>query len=254
MTTPSPLALIPAAGFARRLGVDGTKAALPLDARRPLAAGLVESLRRSGVSDALVIRRAGGWDLAAALGDGGERGVRISYLVVEPTPSLPHTIARAAVQARGRRIALGFPDVLFEPVDAFAPMLERQAATGAAVVLGLFPTERPSRSDMVVLDARGRPIDLVLTPATTTLDYAWLLAVWTPEVTAFLEHYVRSEAAAAIASSRELRLGDVLRAALAAGLPTEAVTFPGGGFLDVATPEDLVAARARAARARGTTA
>jgi len=264
MTTASTLALIPAAGFARRLGVDATKAALPVGARRgvvagrqpldgppadgpqePLAGCLVESLRRSGLSDALVIRRAGRWDLAAALGDGGARGVRISYLVVEPTSSLPHTIARAAAQARDRRVALGFPDVLFEPADAFAPMLERQATTGAAVVLGLFPTDRPSRSDMVVLDASGRPIDLMLTPATTTLDYAWLLAVWTPEMTAFLERWVTGEDAVAIARSREPRLGDVLRAALFAGLAMEAVTFPDGWFFDVATPEDLAAARAR---------
>ena len=265
----SPLALIPAAGFARRLGVAATKAALPVGSRasvvagpptsgqpssgarapgtspEPLAACLVESLRRSGVADALVIRRAGGWDLAAMLGDGGERGVRVSYLVVAPTPSLPHTLARAASHAAQRRVALGFPDVLFEPADAFAPMLERQATTGAAVVLGLFPTERPSRSDMVVLDPRGRPADIVLTPPTTTLDYAWLLAVWTPEMTAFLERYVGSEPASAIARSRELRVGDVLRAALFAGLAMEAVTFPEGWFLDVATPEDLAAARAR---------
>jgi glucose-1-phosphate thymidylyltransferase len=250
---PPPIAIVPAAGYARRLGSAGSKAALPVGSRwsherghaeaEPLAGCLLDRLDRGGVREAIVARRAGGWDLAAALGGGHDRGVRLTYLVVAPTPSVAHTIARAAVLARDRDVVLGFPDVLFEPADAFARILRRRRATGAAIVLGLFPTERPSTTDMVVLDVDGRPVDLVLTPSETTLDYAWLLAAWTREATAFLERWIRSDAAAAIAATRELRIGDVMRAAIHSGLQVEAEAFPEGRFLDVATPDDLARAR-----------
>ena len=253
-----PLAIVPAAGFARRLGLAGSKAAVAIGERsgargarsrvEPLAGALLDCLRAGGIREALVVRRAGGWDLAAALGDGSERAIAISYLVVRPTPGVPHTVALAARAARGRVVALGFPDVLFTPPDAFAALLQRSSETGAAVVLGLFPTTRPWRTDMVMLDRAGRPVDLVLTPPETTLAYAWVLAVWAPEMTAFLERWVESADAAAIAAHREPRMGDALRAALARGLAFEAVTFPEGSFHDVATREDLQEARTRYAR------
>ena len=252
----TPLALVPAAGFARRLGAEiGTKAAIAIGSRwdhegghrivEPLAGCLLDSLGRAGIAEGIVLRRAQGWDLAARLAAGTHRGLRLTYLVVPPTRGVPYTLARAAPLARGRVVALGFPDVLFEPRDAFARMLRRQARSGAAVVLGLFPTATPWRTDMVVLDDDGRPLDLVLTPAETTLRFAWLLAVWTPEMTAFLERWVESPAAATIAAVREPRMGDVVRAALAAGMAIETEAFPEGSFFDVATPEDLAEARAR---------
>ena len=38
----------------------------------------------------------------------------------------------------------------------------------------------------------------------------------------------------------ELFVGDVIQAAMQAGLQVETVSFPAGAYLDIGTPEDLV--------------
>ena len=48
-------------------------------------------------------------------------------------------------------MALGFPDILFEPDDAFRQLLAYQAAKETDVVLGLFPCDQPQKADMVIL-------------------------------------------------------------------------------------------------------
>jgi glucose-1-phosphate thymidylyltransferase len=49
-------------------------------------------------------------------------------------------------------------------------------------------------------------------------------------------HHLQSEQQS---SRRELPIGDVIQAAIAAGLPVEAEVFPEGSYLDVGTPDDL---------------
>lgn len=196
----------------------------------------------------MLVRRAGKWDLAVRLGDGADLGIHLLYAVVQPTAGVPFTLARAGELVAGRRVALGFPDVLFEPRDALTRLCRRQQVSGAAVVLGLFPTDRPWRTDMVVLDRGGRPVDLELRPRASDLEYAWVLAVWTPLFTDYLVRF--AAAAGAEGSGAELHMGHVVRAALRDRLEVAAETFPEGRFLDVGTPADLDAARKWGDKAR----
>ncbi len=63
----------------------------------------------------------------------------LAYLSIPGSRSVPETLDRAFPFVDGAIVALDFPDVIFEPVDAYARLIERQAATGADLVLGLFP-------------------------------------------------------------------------------------------------------------------
>jgi glucose-1-phosphate thymidylyltransferase len=238
------------AGRATRLGaLAGSKEVLPVadpagGAPRPVCEVLFEALAGAGVRRAYVVLRQGKWDVPAVLGERSAAGVALAYLVVEPTGSVPETLDRAFPFVRGARVALGFPDVLALPTAALAEVAARQGASGADVVLGLFPTDRPAKADMVATDAAGRVVHIEVKPAATSLRHTWLYAVWAPAFTALLHDFVRRELAAPSGRERELQVSDALLLAIAAGLRVEAVVFPGGSHLDVGTPDDLERARA----------
>jgi glucose-1-phosphate thymidylyltransferase len=243
--------LAPMAGRATRLGgIAGSKEILPVSppgggAPRAVCEVLLDAFAAAGVTRAYLVVRQGKWDIPACLGERGAAGVPLAYVVVEPTASVPATLDRAWPFVRGRRVALGFPDVLALPVAALAEVAARQAAGGADVVLGLFPTDRPSKADMVRADGAGRVVAIEVKPAHTDLRLTWLYAVWSPRFGAFLHDFVGSAGAAA--GPRELQVSDVLMAALAAGLRVESVAFPEGSHLDVGTPDDLARAGGGAA-------
>jgi glucose-1-phosphate thymidylyltransferase len=140
------------------------------------------------------------------------------------------------------RVALGFPDILIRPATAFTAVRRLQEASGADIVLGLFPTRHPERADMVELDSAGRPSRLWIKRPDRGLAYTWSIAVWTPRFTEFLHQFVEQPAAEP-RPDRELQIGDVVQAALEDGMSTEAVAFATGDSLDVGEPEALAAAR-----------
>jgi glucose-1-phosphate thymidylyltransferase len=129
-------------------------------------------------------------------------------------------------------------------------LLERQEATKADVVLGLFPPDQPQKWDMVDLDDDGRVRRIVIKPPQTHLRYAWCIAVWTPVFTHFMHEYLAAAQRVAEGDGgghhgperRELFVGDVIQAALQDGLPVDAVLFPEGACLDIGTPDALLQA------------
>lgn len=243
--------LVPMAGHARRLpGLPCSKEILPVgfpdEEPRPACLHLLGYLREAGISRALLVLRRGKWDVPEQLGEGGEDGPRLAYLVVDDTPGVVHTLARALPFVGDSLVALGFPDTLIQPSDAFVRLLERQRARGADVVLGLFPTDRPEKTDMVRLDAQGRVQELVVKDPSSRLTHNWCIAVWSRTFTRFLREFVsRPDRVHAEAGSGELYPGHVIRAGLREGLRVEGVRFPNGRFLDVGTPEDLRRATTR---------
>jgi len=245
--------LIPAAGRAVRLAGHlggGSKEVLPVGReRRPAAELLLRGLALAGVERALVVLRADKRDVPEVLGDGAALGVSLEYLTIEESSSVAETLDRAYRRLRGRRVALGFPDILFRPADAFARVRERQEATGADAVLGLVPTDRPEKADLVDVDAGGRVRGLVIKPAPDAPRakpaVTWIAAVWGSTVTELLHREVaaRRGGGAGGGPGRELYPGDVLQRAVEEGLRVEAVVFPEGRHLDIGTPEDLERAR-----------
>jgi glucose-1-phosphate thymidylyltransferase len=238
--------LIPAAGRALRLGpLPCSKELLPIgfrttpEGRAPKVAGhyLLERFRAGGVLRAFMVLHKSKADVPRYFGTGEMADVALAYLSIPGSASVPETLDRAFPFVADSLVALGFPDVIFEPADAYARLIERQAETGADLVLGLFPTERCQTTDMVETAPDGRVLRVEIRPRETTLRYNWLIAVWGPAFTRFLHEAVRDAP-----PEPELQLGAILQAAIATGLHVEGVELPGGSYRDIGTPDQLAAA------------
>ncbi len=246
--SPDVLGLIPAAGKAERLGrLPCSKELFPIGFREtpqgpaPKVAChyLLDRFRAAGIRRAFLVLHESKWDVARYFGTGEMADVSLAYLSIPGSRSVPETLSYAAPWIGGSLVALGFPDCLFEPADAYARLLERQAATGADLVLGLFPTERYRTTDMVECAPDGRVRRIEVRPEATALRFNWLIAVWGPAFTRHLVEAVQSEPQD---EGRELQIGAVVRSAVEGGLRVEGVEFPDGRFRDIGTPADLAEA------------
>lgn len=237
--------LIPAAGLATRLGVlPCSKEVLPLAYRRdpdgsPRAVSgldrLLGSFAASGVERAIILLRDGKWDIPAWVGDGRGHGVDVAYRVLPSTGSVVETLLAAMPFLEGCRAALGFPDIVYRPRDSFASLAREQESSGAAVVLGLFPCDAPSRSDMVEVDDMGRVLSVRVKEPDVGLRWAWGQAVWDARFTEIMGR-LRLDSGP---REGELYPGHAVQRALDDGLPVRGVRFDDGVFLDTGTPEGL---------------
>jgi glucose-1-phosphate thymidylyltransferase len=256
MQTNDVIGLIPCGGHATRIApLPCSKEILPVGFRRTLDGSLrpkvvshylLEKMRHNGVRRAFFILRNGKWDIPQYYGNGRTVGMDLGYLIMGKPYGPPYTLDEAYPFVRGVRVALGFPDILFGPRDAFARALERLAAARADLVLGLYRVSDVRISDMVSVDRAGRVRELVIKPAGTKLKLGWVFAVWTPRFTEFMHEYLTvPRTAAELPDSglpTELTVGHVIQAAVSAGVPTQSVTFPRRTYLDIGTPADLIEA------------
>lgn len=249
------IGLIPAAGRARRLGtLPCSKEVLAIGFRstpsgpvpRVACDRLLEGLRLAGAVRAFVVLRADKQDVVRYLGTGDACGVPVEYVSIAESASLPESLDRAYPFVRGGRVALGFPDVQFEPADALARVATRQAETGADLALGLFPAARPESTDMVELDSGGRVVRVEVRPRASGLRLCWVLAAYGPAFTEHLHDFVAEAGqrrAPGESNAGELQIGAVVASAVEHGLDVRGVEIEGGRFRDIGTPEDLAAVR-----------
>jgi glucose-1-phosphate thymidylyltransferase len=251
------IGLVPAAGKATRLSpLPCSKEIFPVGFRGTNERGeirpkvvchyLLECMHLAGISKAYIILRGGKWDIPSYLGDGEIVSMDLGYLIMNRSLGVPFTLDQAHPFVRSARIALGFPDILFSPGDAFSRLLEQQEVSGAEVVLGLFPSPSPERMDMVELDLCGRVRGIQIKPSKTDLHYTWTMAVWSPMFTEFMHEYTRAalEGFQDTDASRslehcEIHVSDVILAAMENGISVDSVAFPEGHCLDIGSPEDL---------------
>ncbi len=249
--------IIPAGGISARLApLPGSKELLPIGFQdtpngprpKPVCLYLLERMRLAGIERVFLVLRSGKWDIPAYLGHGEQLGMHFAYLMMNLPHGSPYTLDQAYPFARGCNVALGFPDIIFEPADAYAQLLERMRTTGSDVVLGLFPTDQPHTTDMVDLDAAGRVKRILVKPPQSDLRYSWMLCVWSPAFTEFLHAHLaaievrRADPDPARRPTREIYVGDVIQAAIDSGMHVDSVAFPTGSALDVGTPANLVRA------------
>lgn len=243
------IGLIPAAGQATRVApLPCSKELYPV-ALRPSKAGmrpkvaahyLLDSLRAAGIRKAFVILREGKWDIPAYFKDGVDLlDLHLAYLIMRVPHGPPFTLDHAYPFVRDANIAIGFPDVVFRPTDAFVRLLARLEHTGADAVLGLFPSDKPERFDMVEWSEGGRVIGLRIKQPDIGLRYAWMIAVWTPTFTEFMHGHLDALLRSGAAQTREFHVGDVIQAAIQAGLWVDGVAFPEGECVDIGAPDIL---------------
>ena len=252
MASDDVIGLVPCGGHATRIApLPCSKEVLPVGLRR-IADGslrpkvvshyLLEKMRQGGICRAFFILRKGKWDVPDYYGDGTSFGMDLGYLVMRLPYGAPYTLDQAYPFVRGSRVALGFPDILFEPRDAFARALQQLAATRSDLVLGLYRAHA-THSDLVAIDRTGRVLELVIKPAETKLKLGWIFAVWSPRFTEFLHQYLTvprtSDQQPGTALPAELTVGHVIQAAIREGLRASSVTFPRHDYLDIGTPEGL---------------
>ena len=248
----SVVALIPAAGEASRLGpLPCSKEILPLgtgnaDAPVPsvMCDHVLDAFAAAGVRRVFVVVREGKWDIPAHYSQWPRDEVAIAYLVTSKTPGCPYTLDKAFPFLGDARVVLGFPDILFQPVNAYSAILDHQQHCGADVVLGLFPASEPRRMDMVCTDRQGNVLEILIKPPSTKLTMTWAVAVWTASFTRFMHDYLQQVRTSVLddrfpapGASREIHVGDVFISAIAAGLKISSVSFNEGRCLDVGTPE-----------------
>lgn len=237
--------LMPAAGYANRVSSHLTcsKEVHPIslgDGKMRVASSfLLESFQDTIATKAYIILRKGKWDIPEYLLDGRAAGIPLAYIVSESTKGVPYTLDKAYPFISDNIIMLGFPDIIFEPLDAFTQLLNQQQTTGADLVLGLFKTDKPEKADMVVFDKNGYLKDIIIKPEQSQQIYTWIIAVWTPVFTKFMHGQLKDKNSPLNHIQGELHIGDIVRSAIKEGMNTSYVQFDSGSFIDIGTPAEL---------------
>jgi glucose-1-phosphate thymidylyltransferase len=244
--------LVPAAGTASRLGkLPYSKEIMPLpgmkDKAPVLSGNLVRYFRKAGILNLYFIIRKGKWDIPEYFGDGSSLGVNIGYLMMNLPFGTPFTISQSFPFVGDKIVALGFPDILFEPEDAFEKLKARFPETDADIMLGIVPSEHYLRSDMIEFDAQGKITDIVIKQNRPDLKHSWFIALWRPSFSFFMKDQLNRVLARnkegkvlmADGTSRELYMGDIIREAIYSGLKTDYLLFGDGYYRDMGTWEEL---------------
>lgn len=243
------IGLIPAAGQATRLpALPCSKELYPIGFQHDDAAAqprpkvvceyLLDKMRRAAIRNVYIILRPDKWDIPAYFRDGATLDLHIAYLMMNLPFGAPYTLDQAYPFVRHSLVALGFPDILFSPDDAYEQLLAKQKTSNADVILGLFPTDRPEKVDMVDVGPDGKVRQIVIKPQETSLRWSWGIAVWTPAFTHYMHEYVVCSKESA-AERPEPFVGDIVQAAIQEGLRVEAVQVSKKPYLDIGTPDDL---------------
>ena len=249
------IGLVPAAGQATRLSpLPFSKELYPIGHMRfkdgndlrpkPVCMYLLEKMKISGIKDVFIVLRKGKWDIPAYLGDGSALDMNFAYLIMDLPYGVPFTLDQAHPFVKDSIVAFGFPDIIFNPDDAFLKLLAKQAEFGVDIVLGLFQAPQPHKMDMVGLNSEGQICEIQIKPASTNFRYTWIIAVWTPSFTHFMHEYVSfiQKKNDTIMRNREVFFSDVINAAIQNGIQVDKIIFDDGICLDIGTPENLVKA------------
>jgi len=246
------IGLVPAAGIASRLGkLPYSKEIMPLpgmkDKASVLSGNLVRYFRQAGINNLYFIIRKGKWDIPEYYGDGTSFGVNIGYLMMNLPFGTPFTISQAIPFIGDKIVALGFPDILFEPENAFEKLKTRFLETDSDLILGIVPSAHYLRSDMIELDGYGKIKDIVIKQNRPDLNHSWFIALWRPAFTFFMKDQLdrvlaqnrEGRITLPDGSTRELYMGDIIREAIVIGMKTDYILFREGYYRDMGTWEEL---------------
>jgi glucose-1-phosphate thymidylyltransferase len=254
------IGLLPAAGLAKRISpLPFSKELYPIGFRKidrekglrtkVVSHYLLEKMRLANIKKTFFIVRKGKWDIPSYFGDGKMLNMHIAYLIMNLPFGVPYTLDQAYPFVKDVIVALGFPDIIFQPDDAFVRLIKRQAETNANVVLGVFPVDNYKKWDMVDMGDDGQIRQIIIKPDQTDLRHTWGIAIWTPVFTRFMHEYIshiqntsKVGKFNSHSEQRELFVGDVIQAAIENNLHVDGILFPDDTCLDIGTPEDLLKA------------
>ena len=239
--------IVPAAGVGSRLGrLPFSKELIPIltvdpetnqTRLQPVCMDLIGILADSGVSHIAIAISKDKTDILRHLGHTAHPDCRLVYVVQDETAfGLPFAIDAAYEIIRDKRVLFGMPDTIIRPRHAFQLLLAEHRASGANLVLGLFPTKTPGKYGMVGFNkASGEINEIIDKPTATTLDRLWGIACWDGAFTDFLHEWVKK---ASSVGRGEIVIGDIFAAALQ-HLSVKAVDIENGKFSDIGTLDEL---------------
>jgi glucose-1-phosphate thymidylyltransferase len=217
-----PVGVIPAAGYAERLQpLSCSKEVYPVRGRAVMDY-LIERLRAASCRELRVVTRPEKLDVVERARDAGAT-------VIEGRPrTLAESLSLGLAQLdRSEVVLVGLPDTIWEPIDGFVRLLE-QLEGATEVVLGVFESDEPERSDVVVLDADGLVRGIHVKEAETPGSLVW--------------GCLAARVGALAGIERNAEPGRHLAMLAASGI-VRAVQFP-GKMIDIGTPESLERATA----------
>lgn len=241
-------AIIPAAGKGSRLSLPYSKELLKIGFeeaggtnRKPkvISSYLIDHFLQAGVCDIHVVLREGKTDIIDYYKSGNEWGADISYHLTEIDKGVPFTIDQAYPFYKNKNILFGFPDILFQPGDAYFQLMNFLAMNVEAdIVLGLFPVNEQHKWDTVILKGNNRIGKIrVKENYDDKAGYAWIIAAWRPVFSDFIRQKVNQLKTLQENLSKEIYIGQVIQFAIDDGLKVFGLPFQKGTCLDVGTPE-----------------
>lgn len=215
------IGVIPAAGFAHRMGeLAQSKETLTVGGR-PVMDYIVERMKMAEPATIRLVTRADKTDVA----DRAEV-LGLEILEAQPRSAAASITVAVADLADDDIVLIGFPDTIWQPVDLFCQLVD-EIETGADIALGLFKSDHAARSDVVVLSPEGVVIDLIVKPTQPPSRLIWGCAAARRSSLVGLDAYDQP--------------GEHF-AAVCRRLVVDAVPSP-GLFIDIGTPGSLEQAR-----------
>ncbi|MBN2482452.1 MAG: hypothetical protein JXB19_11990 [Bacteroidales bacterium] len=245
------IGLIPAGGTASRMGkLPCSKEIFPLVEKsgkiRVVSENLIRYYRLAGIKEIFMIIRKGKWDIPEYFGDGSAFGVNMGYLIVNCTYGTPFTLSQAYPFAKDKLVAMGFPDIIFSPENAFRQLVSKITTTDAEIILGMVPCINPIKVDMVEFNEDGSIRDIVIKQNRNDLKYSWGIAVWKPRFTELMKEFTDDLIRKGVdkieqqdAASREIYVGDVIMHGIRSGIKAGYIIFEEGHYEDIGTPDEL---------------
>jgi glucose-1-phosphate thymidylyltransferase len=256
------IGLIPAGGHATRISpLPCSKELFPIGWRIDAAGNakpkvvsqyLIDRYRAAGVTKAFFILRKGKWDIPQYYGHGEMVDMDIAYLIMNHPHGHPFTLDQAYPFIKDNLVAFGYPDILFEPEDAFATLVSRLEKTNADVMLGVFPIRDDQRWDICSFGPDGRMnVVAVPDPPPSLQRLGWSIAIWTPAFSAFMHDFLNialKNKQFIAADGKEYVMNHIFQAAIDNGMRVGHLVFDQGVVRDIGTPSELIAAQADMAR------
>ena len=236
--------ILPAAGRGTRLlAHGGEKELLPVGHREVTGPGgtmrtprrvveyVCDSMLRAGVDAVVVVTSPAKLDrLAEHLTRVYKGLLPIAFVVLEDSPSMPHSLAAAHTWLEGSDVVLGMPDTIPHPGDSFGQLLDRHRNAAADLTLGTFFTDQPHRFGMVDTNADGDVVAHADKPKNWQGgDHTWGIAAWGPRFTDLIVQATEWGRP----NGREMALGDVFDEAMRRRFAVKALPIRDGRYYDI---------------------
>lgn len=198
---------------------------------------LVNHMVGIGAEKIIITLGPGKTDIMDYYASGKRSGVDIIYNFQETPTGMPFALDLGFPWLSPNDVVVfGMSDTIIEPENAFATLKAFFDDKKPDLVLGLFPTDNPSKFGMVDFKKdSGEIVTTVDKPQQTQLDHMWGCCLWNYKFASFMHEKLKARKD----EKKELVFGDIINAAILDKLKVFAKPIAGGKYIDIGTIEDL---------------